>query len=49
MVLMLASFPAWITHFVVSVKADAFVLLFAGLFIPPIGVVHGFGVWAGIW
>ena len=51
-------FAAWGTHVVVSILAltgDASVqlgygfLLLAGIFFPPLGVIHGYGVWFGIW
>lgn len=51
-------FAAWGTHVVVSILAltgDASVqlgygfLLLAGIVFPPLGVIHGYGVWFGIW
>ena len=49
---------AWGTHVVVSIIAltgDASIqlgygfLLLAGIVFPPLGVIHGYGVWFGIW
>jgi hypothetical protein len=40
---------AWITHVVVTIKAGAYVFLLAGAIFAPIGVVHGIGVWFGVW
>ncbi|QPI18085.1 hypothetical protein POP15_037 [Pectobacterium phage POP15] len=46
--LVIASFAAWITHVVVCIKAASWVFLVAGAIFAPIGVVHGIGVWFGI-
>ncbi len=46
--LMLASAAAWITHVVVCIKASAWILLAFGCIVAPIGVVHGVGVWLGL-
>lgn len=42
-------FAAWLTHVVVCIKAHLWVFLLAGAFFFPIGIVHGFGVWFGVW
>lgn len=40
---------AWLTHIIHCYMAvDKFVLLFVGGFIFPIGIIHGFGLWAGV-
>lgn len=39
---------AWITHVVVCIKASAWFLLLFGLLAPPVGVIHGVGVWLGV-
>jgi len=44
----LASIAAWITHVIVCIKASAWVLLAFGCIIAPVGVIHGFGVWLGV-
>lgn len=44
----LACIAAWITHVVVCIKAAAWILLLFGCFIFPVGVIHGFGVWFGV-
>lgn len=46
--LLLGSAAAWITHVIVCIKASAWVLLLFGCFVAPVGVVHGVGVWLGI-
>lgn len=39
---------AWITHVVVCIKASAWILLLFGCIIFPVGVIHGWGVWLGV-
>ncbi|WP_342152297.1 hypothetical protein [Methylorubrum sp. SB2] len=39
---------AWVTHVVVCIKASAWVLLAFGCIVAPVGVVHGVGVWLGV-
>jgi len=39
---------AWVTHVLISIKASAWILLVVGIFVPPIGWVHGIGVWFGL-
>jgi hypothetical protein len=38
---------AWITSIVTCIKISAWALLFAVIFVPPVGVIHGAGVWIG--
>lgn len=38
---------AWITHVVVTIKASAWVLLAFGCIVPPVGIIHGIGLWFG--
>jgi hypothetical protein len=46
--LLLGSAAAWVTHVIVCIKASAWILLLFGCFVAPVGVVHGFGVWLGV-
>lgn len=46
--LLLATVAAWITHVVVCIKASAWVLLLFGCVVAPVGVIHGVGVWLGV-
>jgi len=55
-VFILLSIPAWITHVFVTIKAllsDETVgvgygaLLGLGVFVPPVGVLHGWMIWLG--
>lgn len=45
----LISIAAWLTHIVVCLTTARYVLLLAGAILPPIGVIHGIGVWFGFW
>lgn len=58
LVAIFAFVAAWVTHIVVVITAitsDAAVsvsygiLLVLGTFVPPVGSIHGFGVWFGWW
>lgn len=46
--LLLGSAAAWITHVVVCIKASAWILLLFGCIVAPVGVIHGIGVWLGV-
>lgn len=48
LLLLLGSAAAWITHVIVCIKASAWILLLFGCFVAPVGVVHGVGVWLGV-
>lgn len=39
---------AWVTHVIVCIKASAWILLLFGCLVVPVGVVHGIGVWLGV-
>ena len=39
---------SWVTHVVACIKASAWILLLFGVFVPPIGWIHGIGVWFGL-
>jgi hypothetical protein len=45
----LTSLAAWVTHIVVCIKSASYLFLIAGAILPPIGVIHGWGVWLGVW
>ena len=40
---------AWFTHVVFCLKASLWGFLIAGALLPPIGIIHGTGIWLGIW
>jgi len=39
---------AWITHVIVCIKTGSWILLLFGCAVVPVGVVHGVGVWLGV-
>ena len=45
----IAIIAAWFTHIVVCIKVGAWGFLIAGAIMPPIGMVHGAGIWFGLW
>lgn len=47
--LWLVTFAAWLTHVIVCIKASLWGFLIAGAILAPIGVIHGIGVWFGVW
>lgn len=44
----LTSLAAWITHVIVCIHQAAWVLLAFGCIVAPVGVIHGIGVWLGV-
>jgi hypothetical protein len=47
--LVLVAIAAWGTHVVVCIKAGSWGLLIAGAIWAPVAVVHGVGIWFGVW
>jgi hypothetical protein len=43
-----ASIAAWLTHIIVCLKAGSWGFLIAGAVLPPIGIIHGLGLWFGL-
>ena len=39
---------AWITHIIHCLVAAKYLLLIAGAFIFPVGIIHGVGLWFGV-
>jgi hypothetical protein len=39
---------AWITSIVMCIKTASWALLFAVIIVPPVGIIHGIGVWIGV-
>jgi len=39
---------AWITHVVITIQAEQWVLLVVGAIFFPIGLIHGWGSWFGL-
>lgn len=46
--IILASIAAWFTHIFHCLMAGKYLLLIAGAFIAPVGVIHGIGLWFGV-
>jgi hypothetical protein len=46
--LLFASVAAWVTHVIVCIKASAWIMLAFGCIVAPVGVIHGVGVWLGV-
>ncbi len=40
---------AWFTHVVTCIGAEKWLFLIAGAVMAPIGVIHGIGIWIGVW
>lgn len=45
----LTALAGWITHIVVCLSDGLWGFLIAGALLPPIGVIHGVGLWFGAW
>ncbi|WP_315782343.1 hypothetical protein [Bradyrhizobium sp. SZCCHNPS1003] len=43
------SIAALVTHVISCVKAASIALLIIGIILPPVGVIHGWGIWLGFW
>lgn len=42
-------FPAaWITHVIHCLMLGKYLLLIAGAFVFPVGIIHGVGIWFGV-
>ena len=48
-ILFLSAIPAWITHLYVCFTDERWGFLIAGAIAAPIAVVHGWGIWLGVW
>jgi len=49
-ILFILSLPAaWLTHVVVCLSASKWGFLIAGALFFPVGIIHGFGIWLGVW
>jgi hypothetical protein len=45
----LTCFAAWLTHVITCLNDAAWGFLIAGAIFFPVGVVHGIGIWLGVW
>ena len=48
MTIYLSLIGAWLTHIVVCIQTSSWALLFFGAIIFPVAIVHGYGVWFGL-
>ena len=46
--LWLTIIAAWFTHIIHCLIAGKYLLLIAGAFIVPVGIIHGVGLWFGV-
>jgi hypothetical protein len=44
----IACCAAWVAHIIHTVTREEWILFAIGTFIPPIGSIHGFGIWLGL-
>ena len=45
--LAIVSAAGWVTHIIHCMLQAKYLLLIAGAFIAPVGVIHGIGIWFG--
>ena len=48
-ILFFVALAAWFTHLYVCFSDDRWGFLIAGAIMFPIAIVHGIGIWIGIW
>ena len=41
-------FAPWVTHIIVTIRSEQWLLLIAGAIMFPIGIIHGWGIWLGV-
>lgn len=46
--LWLTCIAGWITHVIICIKTASWILLLFGCIVAPVGVIHGVGVWLGV-
>jgi hypothetical protein len=49
LLVMVVCFAGWFTHIVDCLIHQLYVLLLVGVFVFPVGIFHGIGVWFGFW
>lgn len=42
-------FAGWVTHLYACAAAEDWGFLFLGSLFFPVGAIHGWGIWAGLW
>ena len=48
-VLIIVAVAAWFQHLYTSFTEESWGFLIAGAIFFPIAIVHGFGIWIGVW
>jgi hypothetical protein len=48
-ILFITAFAAWLTHVITCLSDDRWGFLIAGALFFPIAIVHGIGIWFGVW
>ena len=48
-IMAIISIGAWITHIIHCLIHAKYLLLIFGALIAPVGVIHGIGIWFGVW
>lgn len=43
------TFGAWLTHVINCITDERWLFLIAGAIMFPIAIVHGWGIWLGVW
>jgi len=46
--IVLTVMAAWFTHVIHCLIVGKYLLLIAGAFVFPVGIIHGFGLWFGV-
>jgi len=46
--LFIVFFGSWLTHVVVCLKSASWGFLIAGAIFFPVGLIHGWGIWLGV-
>ncbi len=46
---LLSILTSWLTHVIVCINEELWGFLIAGAIFFPVGVVHGIGIWFGVW
>lgn len=46
--LLLTPFIAWLTHVITCIQTEKWLFLLAGAIMFPIGILHGIGLWFGV-
>ena len=49
LLLFVTSLAGWLTHVITCIVREEWLLLIAGAVMAPIGVIHGVGIWFGLW